>query len=159
MLPMASMAAPRETFANRFYALPGLILTSLLTIILSYGSATGKSSSSGFYLYVAAHRASTQIIVQILSHILGALLVLTMVSLINFNTRLHLVARTVSLDRLTWWNQLCNQRLSFALPGAYVVALILFYGNIVNYESLHCAYNIKASLLCLPLFGLVQLHL
>jgi hypothetical protein len=129
---MPSMAAPRETFANRFYALPGLPLSSLVTALLSYRSATGKSSSGGFYLYVATHRASTQIVVQILSHILGALLVLTIVSLVNFNTRLHLVARTVSLDRLTWWNQLCNQRLSFALPGPYVVSLILFYGNFVH---------------------------
>ena len=72
-----------------------------------------------------------------LSHILGALLVLTIVSLVNFNTRLHLVARTVSLDRPTWWNQLCNQHLSFALPGAYVVSLILFSGNFVPYESIH----------------------
>lgn len=131
---MAGMTAPRENFANRFYALPGLILTFILTIFLTYLSATGTSSSGGFYDYVNTHRASTQIVVQILSHLLGSLLVLTMVSLINFNTRLHLVQRSVSLDRLTWWNLLCNQRLSFALPWAYVVALILFYGTLLFFK-------------------------
>ena len=131
---MAGMTAPRENFANRFYALPGLILTFILTIFLGYQSATGRSSSGGLYDYVNTHRASTQIVVQILSHLLGSLLVLTMVSLINFNTRLHLVQRSVSLDRLTWWNLLCNQRLSFALPWAYVVALILFYGTLLFFK-------------------------
>ena len=129
-LPQYPRSVDQETFFSRFLPLPGLIVTTVLSIGLVANNAMGNASIGSFYLFVTSSRALTQLIVQVLSHLLGACMILTLTSLLNFCTRLYLAERrSVSLAMLTWWNQLTNHRLNWELPWSLGLFLVLFYGN------------------------------
>jgi hypothetical protein len=118
-----------ESLFSRYLAVPCLLLTSILSIILLQCQRTHYTIPGHLYNFVVSNRSSTALIVQILSHILGALFVFALTSLINFRTRLTVARESVSLWRLTWWNLLCNQRLDTNLPFQYAVWLFIFWGE------------------------------
>ena len=123
------MPSIHESYWNRCTAVPGLLLNTLFSCLLFYAAATSQRYTGAVYTYVVSNRASTQLVVQVLSHILGALLVLTLTTTFNLTTRTRLGQKGVSLHRLNWWNQVCNQRLNFSLPWAFSLLLLLFYGR------------------------------
>ena len=124
-----NVASAYESVYTRFLAVPGLLLATALVIALLLGDTYGHTFSGHFYNFVVANRSSTAFIVQILSHILGALYVFALTSLINFRTRLTLIRKPVSLYRLTWWNLLCNRQLDGNLPLQYGIFLVVWWGE------------------------------
>ena len=127
---MTAPSASGESLTSRLLVLLGIATTTAIAIALTKTNASRQTSTGAFYDFVVNHRASTQLIVQILSHLLGAVLVLTLTSLLNFRTRLYLgYNNSVSLNTLTWWNQLCSHRLNWELPWTFGLGLLLFYGE------------------------------
>lgn len=125
-------ARDHEPLCARFSALPGLFMATAISIGLIVSNASGQTTTGPFYDFVISHRASTQLIVQVLSHLLGACMIWTLTTLLNFRTRLFLAEnRSVSLDTLSWWNQLCSRRLNWELPWILTLGLALFYGSCV----------------------------
>lgn len=123
-------SAAYETLFTRCLAVPCLLLSSGLSIILVHYQRTHHTIPGHLYGFVVSNRSSVAIIVQVLSHILGALFVFTLTNLINFRTRLTVARESVSLFRLAWWNSLCNQRLDTTLPIQYAVWLFIFWGKL-----------------------------
>lgn len=95
---------------SKFTCVPGLIVTTLLSSILIYLEVAGTASHGQFFDLVNEHRASIQIIVQLLSHILGLVYILVLTTCLNYATRLQFAKRSVSLDHLQWWSSMCNLR-------------------------------------------------
>jgi hypothetical protein len=124
-----NVASAYESVYTRFLAVPGLLLATALVIALLLGDIYGHTFPGRFYNFVVANRSSTAFIVQILSHILGALYVFALTSLVNFRTRLTLARRSVSLSRLTWWNLICNRQLDGNLPLRYGILMVLWWGE------------------------------
>ena len=120
--------ATLETATVKFLVLLCLISSTAVSVALVIGNAKAISSSGSLYRFSVNHRASVQIIVQVLSHLLGSSLILVVTSLINFGTRLFLSHNAVSIHRLRWWNQLCNRRIVLDLPWKMAITLFLFYG-------------------------------
>ena len=119
-----------ESLFIRYLAVPCLLLTSTLSIILVQYHRTHFTITGHVYNFVVSNRSSVALIVQVLSHILGALFVFALTSLINFRTRITIAHESVSLFRLTWWNSICNQRLDTTLPIKYAVWLFIFWGEL-----------------------------
>jgi hypothetical protein len=107
----------------------GLILSSSVSIFLLYSAISRHAYGGSFYNFVTNNRTSVQIFVQIVSHLLGAAVVLACTSLLNFRTRLSLNRRPASLAEITWWNQIYNLRLNFNLPWRLCVPLVAFYSK------------------------------
>lgn len=124
-----NVASAYESVCTRFLAVPGLLIATALVIALLLGDIYGHTFPGHFYNFVVANRSSTAFIVQILSHLLGALYVLALTSLINFRTRLTLTRQPVSLSRLAWWNLLCNRQLDSNLPFQYGILLVVWWGE------------------------------
>ena len=96
--------------------LSGLLLTTSATSMLLWSDRSSWTNAGQFYQVVTTYRARTQIVVQLLSHALGAIHVYTLCTLINLATRLHLKRQPVTLDHLMFWNALCGVRLEWSLP-------------------------------------------
>jgi hypothetical protein len=71
-------------------------------------------------------RATTQIIVQIISGLLGAIYVQTVCKLINFSVRIALMQRPISLDRLKFWNALSTPKMDWSTPITTLPFVIAF---------------------------------
>jgi hypothetical protein len=102
----------------------------LITTIISVFLVVGKSNRNYFYYFVVNHRASVQIIVQILSRLFGTIHVFALTTLINFRTRLVLGSqKPVPLNTLNFWNGLYNRRFSdFTIPWIFGIGLLGFWG-------------------------------
>jgi len=125
------MAPVHESTFTRYLVTPGLLLTSVLASVLVISTARGWTSTGHFHDYVVNHRASTQLVVQVLSALLGSIHALTLTTLVNFRTRILLEQeRAISLHRLSWWQCLCNKRLDFSLPWMFSIILLVFYGTL-----------------------------
>ena len=122
-----NVASPYESVYTRFLSVPGLLLATILVLILLLGDALHHTFPGHFYTFVVTNRSSIAFVIQILSHVLGALYVFTLTSLLNFRTRLTLTRHSVSLSQLTWWNLLCNHCLDANLPLRYGVLLVVWW--------------------------------
>ena len=122
---MPSQALPREKTWTK--PLAGILLTTSATWVLLWSDRSNWTNAGQFYEIVTGHRASSQIVVQLLSHALGAIYVYISCTLINLATRLRLCQRPMTLDHLTFWNALCGVRLDWSLPFRRLIPLTLFF--------------------------------
>lgn len=134
-----TMASTHAAALSLWLVAAGLLISSSLSGVLLWTSITSKTNSGQIYNYVTTHRASTQIVVQILSHVLGAALVLPLTTLINLVTRTTLARKPTCLHQISFYSQLYYQRISFNLPSRFWFMLITFYGMLPN-DVLTCTY-------------------
>jgi len=125
---MASQAAPHagiEKTWMKYRSVPGLFLTSVVVALLVWSDRSNWTDTGQFYQLTTRIRATSQIFVQILSH-LGALHVYILCALVNLPTRLRLTERPAALDLLKFWSALCGVRLDLSLPLQSLVPLTVF---------------------------------
>lgn len=115
-----------ESLLNKYLVVPCLLITTIVSVLL----VLAKSNRNYFYYFVVNHRASVQIIVQILSRLFGTIHVYALTTLINFRTRLVLGSQNpVPLNTLNFWNGLYNRRFSdFTIPWIFGIGLLGFWG-------------------------------
>ncbi|KAM3065384.1 hypothetical protein ACMFMF_011108 [Clarireedia jacksonii] len=105
-----------------FAAVPGLAITTGFSIYLLYLTITGNTFTGSFYNTIIGNRATVQIFVQVLSHLLGMIHVFVLTTLFNAFTRKWYQKRSISLDCLKWWNSMCNLQFDLVLsllPAAF----------------------------------------
>jgi len=119
-----------ESLLNKYLVVPCLLITTIISVLL----VVGKSNRSYFYYYVVNHRASVQIIVQILSRLFGTIHVFALTTLINFRSRLVLGSqKPVPLNTLNFWNGLYNRKFSdFTIPWIFGIGLLGFWGQKIS---------------------------
>ncbi|MCJ1457922.1 hypothetical protein MMC28_008291 [Mycoblastus sanguinarius] len=105
--------------------LPLLASTSLLVTTVKDKSSTGPLLS-----FVLNNRATTQIVVSIVSAVLDCLNVYTVTKLLNLATRIHLLRQSLSLDMITFIRAISTKSLTDGLPAAIsttsMVIVLLF---------------------------------
>jgi hypothetical protein len=104
----------------------GLLITSVVSAVLVAAEQRDWVLSSSLYDFVDKNRASTQIIVQLLSNVFALFQVTMLCTLVNRATRLRFNSTKTSLDSLRFWSHLCAPRMSWSLPLEYLIPLLLF---------------------------------
>jgi len=104
-----------------FLLVPFVVSISLICSdnIVAYGSAR---------LYIATHRTTVSIIVQLLSSVMGTLQIATLTAIINHALRLRLANASMRLDTASLLTALSVPRVSWTLPSS---ALFLAVGMVV----------------------------
>ncbi|KAH0536094.1 hypothetical protein FGG08_006999 [Glutinoglossum americanum] len=103
-----------------------LISTTVMSSILVASNAQHWTVSGRLYSIIAGNRASVQIVVQIISNLLGLAQVTVLCRLINFATRLYFARSPVSLDIVRLWTALCTPQMSWRLPSRLAIPLLAF---------------------------------
>lgn len=110
----------------RYVPLPGLLLTTTIIIWLLQTAQTGHNYTGSFYHFVVDSRATTLIIVQIVSFAPGAIHIFFLTTLVSFSTRLSFTRRPASLDRLKVWHSPCSPRMDWTLPWSGILVVGIF---------------------------------
>ena len=106
----------------------GLLITTAISSILVVAEQRDWVLSSSLYDFVDNNRASTQIVVQLLSNVFTFFQVTTLCTLVNRATRLRFNRTKVSLNNLRFWSHLCAPSISWRLPLEYLLPLLLSMG-------------------------------
>lgn len=123
--PRNGLSSPRMSPWKKYRVFAGLILTTLVSSILIAADATNWSRSGSFYSTVVNHRASIQVAIQIIAHLLGLIHITVCCQLINFAARLRLQRRTTTLNVLQWWSDISGPRTDWNLPLRLVIASLV----------------------------------
>lgn len=95
-----------EGVGKKLLLVPGLVITTVTTILLLCSDGLVWTNSGDFYRFVHNNRATVQIIVQVLASVLDKLHIAVVCSLISFSTRLRLAKAPRTLDHLRFWSAL-----------------------------------------------------
>ena len=117
---------PSAPTPPRFRKLTGLIFTTILSTVLLISKANNWTLVDSLYRRVSTERASIQIVVQILSTLLGALQVTAICTLINLATRSRLSQSPATLDGFRLWFNLCIPHVEWTLPLHLLFPLLCF---------------------------------
>jgi hypothetical protein len=110
---------------SRFF---GLLITSAISSMLVVAEQQNWVLSPFLYDFVDNNRASTQIVVQLLSNAFAFFQVTMLCTLINRTTRLRFNRTKVSLNNLRFWSHLCTPSIIWRLTLEYLLPLLLFMG-------------------------------
>lgn len=145
---------------SKYLAVPCLTVTTAIALYLLVAARKNDTYSGSLYDFVSANRATTQIIVQVIASVLGALHLYVLTSLINFFTRLRLQMSPMKLDTIKLWTAASSLRMDWRLPlGSWpilcaflIVALIppaLWAGAVTPVVT----YKIVSSSIAIPVYA------
>jgi hypothetical protein len=77
------------------------------------------------YHWIAANRASVQLIVQVLAGLLGVAQVSCVRGMVNFSVRRALTQHAMTLDRLGLYNSLSTSQINWSLPAPALLAILI----------------------------------
>jgi hypothetical protein len=128
----------RQMPAFCWWVISGLALTTILSILLLYSAIAEQRLGGTFYNSMIAHEAEIQIIVQIVSRLLGTIHMFVLKKLFNLFTVQRFLTCLITLDCLKWWNSMCQLWLDTSLPLRFLPSLILFTGDFLR-DSINAA--------------------
>ena len=105
-----------------------ILITSTISLILLIGDRRGWVLSLSLYNSAINNRASTQIVVQLLSHAFAFCQITALCTLINQATRLRFSRTRASINALRFSSHLCTPSMTWRLPFKYFLPLLLFIG-------------------------------
>lgn len=111
----------------KFAIVLGLILTTVVSTAVMAGLQNGWMIQGSLYDSINNARATTQLVVHIISGGLGTIHVVAVTQVINFASRRALMRKPASLGQLTLWNSLSTARLSWSVRGADLPLMVIFY--------------------------------
>ena len=120
------MAGGLESKWTKLITVPGLILTSVVTILLLWTDQHHWTDTGELYRLVNTDRSTVQLAVQVLASCFGAIHAYTLCVLLNFSTRLWLAKQSYSLDLLKFWRAMCSRSLEWSLPTQFLIPLLIF---------------------------------
>ena len=109
---IAWQSSPGDKLLLVFATVPALIVSITLLVL----SAKDVRSTGSLLSFATDDRATAQIIVSILSSILSTLNVYTVTRLLNFAARVHMVKRSLSLDKLRLFSAITTRSIASDQP-------------------------------------------
>lgn len=107
----------------------GLFVTTVLSVLLLTASCSGWTVPDNIYWFNIAHRASIQLVVQILSNALALVYSSAICMLINYASRIYWDKNgPVRMDMLRFWRDMCSLRMDFDIPLSLMILLVGFIG-------------------------------
>ncbi len=104
----------------------GLVFITITSFLLLLGNLRTWVLPIRLQTFVTNNRATTSILVQIVSSIFGFLQITPICAVINRATRLFLSEEKASLDQLRFWSLLCSRGLDWHLPWKHLLVLWAF---------------------------------
>lgn len=120
---------------SKYLSLIGLLVTTVLSTWLLVANDRNLQVSGRLARFAQNQRASTQIIVTILSVFLSVLHTYPLATLINFSARFALVKRGFTLDGLKFWTALGGGVPNWSLPPGRIIVLVLFWALCIVPQS------------------------
>lgn len=102
-----------------------LILTTVISSLLLALDLTNWTWSGTTYHLVTSHRASIQVVTQLVAHMLGLIQVTSVCQLITLSARLYFARSRMSLDKLQWYSNLSRTQLGWDSPTRYLLPSII----------------------------------
>ncbi|KAG6365635.1 hypothetical protein INS49_007246 [Diaporthe citri] len=107
----------------------GLFITTVLSVLLLIASCSGWTVPDNIYWFNIAHRASIQLVVQIVSNALALVYSSALCTLINYASRMYWDRNgPVRMDMLRFWRDMCALRMDFDIPVSLMALLVGFIG-------------------------------
>jgi hypothetical protein len=107
-------------------AAAALTVTTTVSTLVLVGCAQKQTLGSDALEFVAQNRATVQLLIQILSNVLGLLCTATISVLISYGTRSNMWRRPVKLEVLRLWHDLCMRNLRWSHPWKFLIPLSAF---------------------------------
>ncbi|KAA6416372.1 MAG: hypothetical protein FRX48_01092 [Lasallia pustulata] len=111
---------------DKFWMIPGLVFTNLVAFTLFTLTSTHWESSLKVVNFVKTHRSAIGIVVQLISHMLGLILVRALCSTINLSARASFAKRSFFLDSVKFLTAICGVHMDWALPWSRCITLLAF---------------------------------
>ena len=118
-IPAGSEEAPKtkQFFFHKIKPLPGLVLTSVLSVVLLCGIDRPPFIDRDFYNFVLNHRSTTQAILSLLTHLFCLWHLYVLNTVINFSMRIRLLGPShPTLAHLKLWKTLAQHKIDGSLP-------------------------------------------
>jgi hypothetical protein len=109
-----------------YIAAAALTVTTTVSTLVLAGCTQERTISPEALAFVTRNRATVQMVVQIVSNILGLLCNTTITVLILYGTRSNLWKRPVKLEVLKLWHDLCMRNLRWSHPWKFLIPLFAF---------------------------------
>jgi hypothetical protein len=109
-----------------YIAAAALTVTTTVSTLVLVGCAQEQTISQDAFEFITRNRATVQLVVQIVSNILGLLCNTTITVLILYGTRSNLWQRPVKLEVLKLWHDLCMRNLRWSHPWKFLIPLFAF---------------------------------
>jgi hypothetical protein len=97
-----------ESRGAKILVLPGLLLTTIVSALVFAGLQNSWTIHDTLYQKIDKYRATTQIVVHVLTSIFGGIHIQTICGLINFYVRISLTRKPMRLDRLKFWTAITS---------------------------------------------------
>lgn len=106
-----------------------LTVTTALSSTLFVFNLTNKTFQVNLDAITGRNRTAIQVFIQVLSTLLGTMQIFVLTDLFIKITTQRMRRCPVSLNRLTWWNSLCQRSPDFTLPvWRFRIPLFLYIG-------------------------------
>jgi hypothetical protein len=109
-----------------YIAAAALTVTTTVSTLVLAGCTQERTISPEALAFVTRNRATVQLVVQIVSNVLGLLCNTTITVLILYGTRSNLWKRPVKLEVLKLWHDLCMRNLRWSHPWKFLIPLFAF---------------------------------
>lgn len=107
----------------------GLFVTTVLSVLLLTASCSGWTVPDNIYWFNIAHRASIQLVVQILSNSLALVYSSALCIPLNYASRIYWDKNgPVRMDTLRFWRDMRALRMDFDIPVSLMLLLVGFIG-------------------------------
>ena len=115
---------------SKLLVVPAGLVPLLVSALLLWAHQNQWYITGSPLIFTSAHRGAIQVVVQIVSHILGVLQIYVICNLISFSVRINLVRTYMSLKYLKLFTALVSHHFDWALPNSLLFQLVLF--NLFN---------------------------
>lgn len=115
-----------ESIWSKVLAFIGLTITTTASSSLLYATRIHWVLPDILHQPITVNRAGTQLVIQILSSILGILQVIAVCQLIHFAARLHMKNNKVSLQWLQFYNSLSTKSINWSVGFVRIILLACF---------------------------------
>ena len=115
---------------QKLLIIPAVLTPLLISALLFWAHHTQWSAPDSVLNFTLSNRSTAQIIVQILSHVLGGMQTYVLCTLIAFGVRIRLTKKYTSLKAFKFFSAIALTRFDFALPPVLILSLVLF--NVLN---------------------------
>jgi hypothetical protein len=109
-----------------YVAAAALATTTIVSLLILIGNARKYTLSTDALRFVTENRATVQLLIQILSNILGLTCGAIVSILISYGTRYNLGQRPVKLEVLRLWHDLCMRNIRWSHPWKFLIPLVIF---------------------------------
>lgn len=115
----------KQTLLARAVPVVCLFVSTIISILLACSAYSSWRTSGLLYSATVHNRASVQIVVHIISSLLGTSQVLVICTLLRWHLNIRSARKAISLDTLSLWTAICGRSFDFSLGQRQLSRLVM----------------------------------